>query len=190
MEPQDISTLVERCQRGDLEAFDPLYRHFVQPLYGYVLRRTLQRELAEDLVSQSFMKALENIRQYSPRKGPFAAWIYGIARNAITDHFRSYRPHTEISDVWDLSSDEDVQLDAATRLDAEKIREALKILDPKKREIVLLRLWDGLSYKEIAALTGLTETNAKVRFCRTVAELRKTVPLAMVLLLLFPPFHP
>ena len=99
MEPPEISSLVERCQRGDLEAFDPLYRHYVKPIYGYVLRRTLQRELAEDITSQTFMKALERLRQYSPSKGPFAAWLYGIAKNAITDHFRSHRPHTDIEDV-------------------------------------------------------------------------------------------
>lgn len=189
MEQSAIDPLVERCQSGDLDAFDPLYRHFVQPIYGYVFRRVMDRVLAEDITSQTFMKALENVRQYSPRKGPFAAWLYGIARNAITDHFRSFRPHADIEDVWDLSSDEDVRLDVSNRLEYRKIRSALETLDAQKREIVLLRLWDGLNYKEIAALTGKTEGNCKVIFCRTLEQLRKTVPLAVLFLLTFP-FRP
>ncbi len=182
----DISALVERCQSGDREAFDPLYRHFVQPIYGYVVRRTLDRSVAEDIVSLTFLKALENVSQYSSKKGPFAAWLYGIAKNAITDHFRSSRPHEDIENVWDLASDDDVPEQAQKRLDYAKIRDALKTLPADKREIVLLRLWEGLSYAEIAALTGKTETNCKVIFCRTLAELRKTVPLAVLLLFLFP----
>ncbi len=189
MQAQDISACVERCRSGDLDAFDPLYRHFVTPIYTYLLRRAMDKALAEDLTSQTFLKALERIKQYSPSKGPFVAWLYGIARNALTDHFRALRPHTAVEDAWDLSSEEDVQLDVHDRLEYRKIRDALHTLDAAKREIVLLRLWDGLSYQEIAAITGKTETNCKVIFHRTIQDLRSSIPLALLLLILLSPIR-
>ena len=187
MQPSDITALVERCKNGELDAFDPLYRQFVSPIYAYILRRAMDKALAEDLTSQTFLKALEHVRQYDASKGPFAAWLYGIARNALTDHFRGLRPHTSIEDAWDLSSEEDVHLAVHDRLEYRKIRSALHTLDAHKREIVLLRLWDGLSYQEIAAITGKTETNCKVIFHRTLQDLRQSLPLSVFLLLLVSP---
>lgn len=188
MQPSVITSHVECCARGDLDAFDPLYRHFVTPIYSYLLRRAMDKALAEDLTSHTFLKAIERIHQYAPAKGPFAAWLYGIARNTLTDHFRSLRPHSDIEDAWDLSSEDDVQLDVHDRLQYRKIRSALDTLDPAKREIVLLRLWDGLSYQEISAITGKTETNCKVIFHRTLQDLRASHPLTVFLLLLASPF--
>jgi RNA polymerase sigma-70 factor (ECF subfamily) len=190
MDHIDEPSLVASCQAGRLEDFDPLYRAYVSRIYAYLYRRTLHREVAEDLTSQTFIKALEGIGGYAPRKGPFAAWLYTIARNALTDHFRSRRETVDIENVWDLSSDADVQSDVGNRLEYEKLREALQNLDAHKREIVMLRLWDGLSYKEIAALTGKTETNCKVIFSRTLDSLRKELPLLAFLLLLLSPFRP
>lgn len=190
MEPlHDEAALVASCQRGLLDSFDPLYRHYVDPLYGYVYRRTLDRPLAEDIVSQAFMQALEKIRLYKPDRGPFAAWLYGIARNLITDHFRRPRDHQDIETVWDLSSDENVQLDVDDRINVEHIRKALQSIDPDKRDIVMLRVWDGLSYAQIAALTGKSEGNCKVIVSRTLDALRKELPLTLFLLLLISPFR-
>jgi RNA polymerase sigma factor (sigma-70 family) len=91
--------------------------------------------------------------------------------------------------VWDLSSDEDVPQGVSDKMEFAKIKDALSKVEASKREIVMLRLWEGLSYKEIAQLTGKTETNCKVIFCRTLESLRKDLPLpAFFLLLCFPRF--
>ena len=186
----DESGLVSSCQAGRLEDFDPLYRHYVKPIYGFILRRTLVREIAEDLTSTTFLKALENIGAFSPKRGAFAAWLYGIARNSVTDHYRSRREYANIEDVWDLAGDDDVPADASNALEIRRIREALSTLDRTKRDIVLMRVWDGLSYKEIAAITGKSEGNCKVIVSRTLGDLRSKLPLALFLLLLLPPLRP
>jgi len=180
---------VEACQAGDLAQFDPLYRQYVDQIYAYLYRRLLRKDSAEDLTSVTFMRALEKIHQYKSAKGPFAAWLYTIAKNALTDHFRTLRPHADIETVWDLSSDEDVEMNVKTQLAKSEVREALQKLDASKREVVLLRLWEGLSYKEIAAITGKTETNCKVIFARAVEALRKEMPLAAFLIFLASPFR-
>ena len=195
MTPTDAQTideapLIARCQAGHLEDFDPLYRAHVRSVYAFVYRRTMHRETAEDITSVTFMKALERIGTFSGKKGTFIGWLISIARNTVTDHYRTKREWKDIEDVWDLSSDDDVATDASTTLDIEKVRSALKTLDAAKREIVLLRLWDGLPYKDIAAITGKSEGNCKVIFCRAVEQLRKEVPLAVLLLLFLSPINP
>lgn len=185
----DESSAIAACQAGDLSQFDPLYRQYVERIYAYIYRRTLVRQTAEDITSVTFMKALRSIQQFDAAKGTFSGWLYRIARNAITDHYRSHREVSDIDDVWDLSSDNDVHREAEAGIDYDQIREALASLEPAKRDILLMRLWDGLSYAEIAAITGKTETNCKVTFSRTIAALRKDLPLAAFLLLFTFPLH-
>jgi RNA polymerase sigma-70 factor, ECF subfamily len=188
--PIDEIALIRSCQAGNLQDFDPLYREYVKPIYAFVYRRVLDRQTAEDITSITFMKALEKISSYRGDRGVFAAWLYRIARNCITDHYRTNRPHTDIEDVWDLSSDEDVELTVDDRLNYEKVRAALQTIDAGKREIVMLRIWEGLSYKEIAEITGKSEANCKVIFSRTMDALRSSVPLALFFLILSSPFRP
>jgi RNA polymerase sigma-70 factor, ECF subfamily len=184
MELTEEQSLVRSCQAGTLEDFTPLYNAYVKPVFGFLYRRTMDRQTAEDLTSITFMKALEKISQYSPSKGNFGAWLYRIAKNSLTDHYRALRPHEDIESVWDLSSDEDVTQGVADRLSFEKVKEALAKVAPEKREIVMMRVWEGLSFKEIAQITGKTETNCKVIFSRTMESLRKELPIGTFLFLL------
>lgn len=180
---------IAACQSGDLTHFDPLYRDYVQRIYAYIYRRTLKKDLAEDLTSMTFMRALEKIDLYSPSKGVFAAWLYTLARNAISDHFRSATVKNEMSveDIWDMPTTDDVVRTVDERVTYDKLVDALKTLDPSKREIILLRLWDNLPYSEIAAITGKTENNCKVMYSRTIDSLRQKLPLATFLLLFLSP---
>ena len=184
MELQHEQTLIAACQAGRLEEFDPLYREYVKPVFAFLYRRILDRQTAEDLTSVTFMKALEKINKYSPAKGNFGAWLFTIARNALTDHYRAMRPHDDIESAWDLASEEDVPHGVSNRLEFAKIKEAMQKIDASKREIIMLRLWEGLSFKEIGQITGKTENNCKVIFCRTLEQLRKELPLTSLLLLM------
>lgn len=184
MPPTD-SDLVHSYRNGDSTAFDELYIRHLKGIYGFVFYRVMDRMTAEDLTSQTFIKALEHIRSYDDRKGAFSTWLYRIARNTVHDHFRTLRPHENIDDVWDLAADENPFLDTAGSMDKARIRDALNTLESDKRELVIMRLWDGLSYKEIADLTGKSEAACKMAFSRTVSELRSSMtPAAFTLFIL------
>lgn len=185
MESAELSHVLA-CQRGEMDHFDPLYSMHVEAIYKYLYRRTLVKEVAEDLTSITFIKALEGIKSFKANKGELRAWLYRIARNALIDHYRNNASKTVgIESVWDLAGSFDSTLDAERSIDAKKLHEALKKLNASQREIVLLRIWEGLSYKEIADLTGKSEGNCKVLFSRSVTELRKHLP-TFLLLILFP----
>jgi RNA polymerase sigma-70 factor, ECF subfamily len=186
---QTDSELALLCTQGNLEHFDALYTRHLKGIYAFIFYRTMERMTAEDLTSQTFLKALENIGSYDPNKGAFSTWIYRIARNTVVDHFRTNRKHTDIEDVWDLPSDDNPFLDASGALDARAIHDQLKALPKDKRDLIIMRLWDGLSYKEIADLTGKSEASCKMMFSRTVSDLRATMsPAAFLLLASIPHF--
>ncbi len=179
---------VAACQAGRLADFDPLYVLHVDAVYKYLIRRTLLKEVAEDLTSITFIKALESIRSFNPAKGELRAWLYRIARNALIDHYRSPASKTvDIETVWDLPGDDVTSLMAERSIDAAKLHEAMSHLKPLQREVVMLRIWEGLSYKEIAELTGKSEGNCKVLFSRALGDLRAHLPSLLLLLLLSRP---
>lgn len=176
------------CARGDPAAFDALYVRHVKGIYAFIFYRTMDRETAEDLTSQTFLKALEKIGSYDARKGAFSTWLYRIARNTVTDHFRMRRPQGGMEEIWDLPAEDNPFLDADQAVANEHIHRALAGLDRDKRDLVLMRLWEGLSYQEIAERTGKTEAAAKMMFSRTMGSLRDTLAPATLALLLTPPF--
>jgi len=186
--PLDESAAIAACQAGDLSPFDQLYQSYVRPIYAYLYRRTFHRETAEDLTSVTFIKALERIRTYDASRGTFSMWLYRIARNTLTDHLRTRKQTVDIEDVLGLAAQDDPHADAARSADREKLRKALATLDPVKREIVLLRVWEDLSYKDIAAIVGKSEGNCKVIFSRAMDALRgECGPAALAILLLSSP---
>lgn len=185
--PDDDSAYVTACQNGDLGAFDELYRRYIGPIYGYVYRRTFDRAAAEDITSTAFLKALERIETFDASRGHFSSWLYAIARNAIVDHFRAAHPSANIDDAWDIADDRTPVDDAAMRESIALVKDALQDLTKQQRDVVLLRLWEGLSYAEIADLLSLSEGNSKVIFHRAMKSLKHALPpSALALLLLFP----
>ncbi len=177
---------ITACREGRLEEFDPLYVRHVDAIYRYLLRRTLSKAIAEDLTSTTFVKALEAIRSFDPAQGELRPWLYRIARNSLFDYYRSLKhASVDIESVWDLASDEVASLATEQSIDAVAVHKALATLTSDQREIVLLRVWERMSYKEIADLTGKSEANAKMIFSRSLASLRTEMTL-LLLLFFFP----
>lgn len=168
----------------DSKAFGGLYDAHVKQVYRYLYYRTHHRETAEDLTSQAFLKALDRLSTFDASKGTFLAWIYRIAHNVLIDHYRAARETVDIDDVWDLQSTDDVLRDAETNERVEKLRPYLQALPKDQRELILLRLWDGLSHAEIAEILGKSEAAVKMSYSRAIAKLRKDVPASLFLLII------
>ena len=178
----DSEKLAAAAARGDSDAFGKLYDLYFDRIYRFLYYRTLHRETAEDLCSKTFLKALGALSGFRPEKGSFSSWLYRIASNTLIDHFRTAGRLETVSDVWELPSGEDPSAEVDNRLCWEKFKPVFDKLEAGKKEIIIMRVWDELSFREIAELTGRTEAACKMSFKRSLDTLRKSVPFSMFML--------
>ena len=174
--------LVELTLNGDAGAFGGLYEMFFDRIYRYIYYRTLHKETAEDLCSKTFLKALDKLTSFNAGKGSFSSWLYRIAANSMTDHFRQSSRVEFHSGVWDMPSEDDHVIDVHNKLYWEKLKPVLEDLPAEKRELIIMRIWDELSFREIAELTGKTEAACKMSFSRTLKTLKDSVPFSILIL--------
>ncbi|MCF7917873.1 sigma-70 family RNA polymerase sigma factor [Candidatus Gracilibacteria bacterium] len=169
----DESKIIIACKEGDHEQFALLYDAYVQKIYGFIFHKTFHRETAEDLTSETFLKALEKISTYNPKKASFSTWIFAIARNTVIDHYRTFKSESDIEDVWDIASSDDVEMQADARLAYERLQKHLQSFTTEQREILTLRFWQDMSYVEISEVLGKSEASVKMAASRGIAKLKK-----------------
>jgi RNA polymerase sigma-70 factor (ECF subfamily) len=144
--------LVQRAVSGDSEAFATLYDIYVEAIYRFVFFRVSEEQTAEDLTSQIFLKAWDNLGSYQIRGLPFRAWLFRIARNSIIDYYRTFKETTPLESADIAESELAVEVDSSVerRLQAEEIRLALRRLTEDQRQVLTLRFIEGLSTEEVA----------------------------------------
>ncbi|MFC1613647.1 RNA polymerase sigma factor [Patescibacteria group bacterium] len=174
--------IIEQCQKGDLTKFSSIYDRYIKKIYNFIYYKTLHKETAEDIASNTFFKALQNIKKFDSDKGSFSSWLYRIARNTVIDHYRSKKNDIDIEDVWGLSSDDDIASDIEIKENLDKVKEYLEKFKPLQREIIIMRLWDGLSYQEISEITDTSVGSCKMTFSRAIKKLREEISLILLLI--------
>ncbi len=184
LETQSDESLVLQCQQGQGQFFGQLYERYFEKIYNFIYYRTRHKQTAEDLTAQVFYKTLNSLLKFNAKKGKFSTWIFSIARNGLIDFYRTNHNTEDIENAWDLSSADNLEKSADTAAAMASLAKALQTLEKQQREVVLMRLWDGLSYKEIAEILNLGESNCKMIFRRTLEKLQKQTPTALLLLFL------
>jgi RNA polymerase sigma-70 factor, ECF subfamily len=175
------SEIIEQLKAGNYDSFGSLYEKYVKKIYDFLYYRSHHKETAEDLTSVVFTKALDRIGQYSEAKGKFSTWLYQIARNTLIDYFRTAKSTEDIETVFDLSAKGNIEVDLDVKLNLEKVKKYLASLPKEAREVVIMRVWDDLSYKEIAEILGKSEGATKMIFFRTMEKLNKEVALYVLI---------
>jgi len=170
-------------ENQEQKLFSNFYEEHVEKIYRFVYYKTHHKETAEDLTSQTFFKVLENIKNFNSKKGNFSSWLYSIAKNTVIDYYRTKRNETDVSDIWDLAGKQDIERDAEFREQLEKAEKYLKDFNAEQRDIILLRVWGDVPYKEIADIVGKSEANCKMIFSRAINQLRKEEVFALIVLL-------
>jgi RNA polymerase sigma-70 factor, ECF subfamily len=156
----------------DPQAFDDLYRRYVDRIYVYHLARTSSQEEAEDLTSQTFLAALEGISGYR-RQGSFAAWLFSIARRKLVDHYRLPK-----SVPLELAESSINNLEDAIdhRLTMQQISQALLTLAPDRMEALLLRVFGQLSAVETGLVLSKSDGAIRNLVYRALQDLRQQFP--------------
>jgi len=176
--------LIEACARGELEKFGELYELYADRIYRFIYWRVRHKEMAQDLTSQTFFKALKSIGGFKSERGQFSSWLYLIARNTMIDHFRTKKEEVNVDDFWSLRSVSDPLAESQNQERIREVKELLEKLSAEQREIIVMRVWDGLTHREIAEILGKSEQNSKMIFSRAIAQLRGAgLALAIILVL-------
>jgi RNA polymerase sigma-70 factor (ECF subfamily) len=176
-----VMEIVTRAQGGDHDAFGELYDRYVDVVYRYIYYRVSNSTLAEDLTSETFLRALRRISSYTWQGRDFGAWLVTIARNLIADHFKSgrYRMELATSDLVEAGADrseEGPENEVLTTITNEALLEAVKRLNPEQQECVSLRFLQGMSVAETAAIMGKNEGAIKALQYRAVKSLSRLLP--------------
>jgi RNA polymerase sigma-70 factor (ECF subfamily) len=156
--------LIQELQRGDRRALGVLYQEFSAGVFAYCLKILADRQLAEDVVQETFFKVQQHAQSIQ-RNESFRSWIFRIARNEALMQIRKRRQNGQINDemVWEEDTPHQ-QFVALER--AEIVNRLLDELKQEYREVLVLLVYENMSYAEIAAVTGATESSVKSRVFR------------------------
>lgn len=172
MPPPDASDadLLVRVGDHDRAAFEVVYQRYVRSIFGLALRRLRDRGAAEDAVQEVFAAVWRSASSYRPERGPAAAWLYAVARNAIVDRFRA--SGDTVAEVPELTSGEPGPPEQAESAEVSwRVHRALEELSRREREVIELAYWSGLSQSEVASYLGIPLGTVKTRTRSALAHL-------------------
>ena len=169
--------LIEQARRHP-DAFRALYRHYFPRVYAYAAARVGRRQDAEDVVADVFLHVVEALASFDYRgAGSFAAWIFRIAHNRVSQHYRDHgTADVALDDVGDLHSDRPPPDEAlADKELAAHLRGLVRKLPPRRQEVITLKFFGGLRNTEIAAVLELDERTVASHLCRALDDLQRMV---------------
>lgn len=180
-EQATVMALVTSAQTGDGEAFGQLYDRYVDVVHRYIAYRVGNASLAEDLTSETFLRALRRITSFAWQGRDFGAWLVTIARNLIADHFKSSRYKLELStsDLIEAGADrtsESPENEVLTGITNSTLLGAVKRLGAEQQECIVLRFLQGMSVAETATILGKNENAVKALQYRAVKTLGRLLP--------------
>ncbi|MFO7774057.1 MAG: RNA polymerase sigma factor [Dehalococcoidia bacterium] len=185
MDSGEEKDLIKRAQR-DPDAFAELYDHYYPKIFGYVLRRTANLEMAQDITSETFFQTLRKLWQFRWRNISFSSWLYKIASNEVNQYLRKaeYKKSASLEALqeqgFDPISSHDLEselIEAQEQLeryqDFLKIQERIVRLPIKYQEVIALRFFEQKQIREIAEILGKKEGTVKSLLHRAVEKLRE-----------------
>lgn len=171
-----IAEELEWIQRAksDPEYFAPLYKKYHEQIFRYIYQRMDDEDMAFDITSQVFLKAIKNLHKYEFRGVPFASWLYRIAKSELYQCYRDRKAIrtvnidtvqvNEFIEEFDYNENEE---------NKKRLLHCLSLLKEDDMQLLELRFFEKRSFKEIGDLLELTENNAKVKSFRAIEKLKK-----------------
>lgn len=166
-------TIMEAVKNGDLQQTSVLFERYNKRIFNFLVRMTMDRDLAEDLTQNVFLRIIKYRGSYKEGMR-FQSWIYQVARNIFSDHYQktknSISRFTEVEKLGDV-------MDVEERIDQDEreklLHKSLAMLNTEQREVLVLTRFQHMKYEEVAVLLDTTETNIKVKVYRAIQKLRE-----------------
>jgi len=154
--------------------FAPLYNKYYEQIFRYIDQRMDDHELAIDVTSQVFLKAIKNLYRYEYRGVPFGSWLYRIAKSELNQAFRDRKGKRTIQiENVHVASFMEVFKEEETIQNKKRLELALEKLKTKDIELIKMRYFEGLSYRDMGQQLNITENNAKVKTFRALEKLKR-----------------
>ena len=173
----DIGTedrLLARAIRGDQAAITEIYEKYFPSIYQFVRLQVDETGLAEDISSDVFIKFIDTVGGRNGPRQTLRGWLFRVARNEIYKHYGKIRqfPTTGLDDWLSAPSEGDLEIQFIHSVDLERARQALRMLAPDQREVLILRFVEALSLEETAEIMGKATGAIKSLQFRAVNTLR------------------
>ena len=155
--------------------FADIYDRWYSRVYNYVRYRVRSPEAADDVTGRVFEAALDKLASYDPARAPVQVWLFGIARNAVTDWYRELGRRAEVAldaGPEPASGESPAGSGLESREEAEMLLAAVSSLEARSRDIIALKFSSGMTNRDIAQVTGLGESNVGVIIYRAVKQLQ------------------
>ena len=167
--------IIKTVKKGKLEAFSLIVEKYKESLYSFIFYSVKNEDAAQDIYQDTLVKALTQLKNYK-EEGNFKAWLFTVARNKVTDYFRTSNkvlslPEDTSADIF--PSKENTEKDVFSKLSLENILAKIEALPDKDREIILLRQY--LSFKEIAEVLNCPLGTALARLNRAIKKLQNSL---------------
>ena len=154
--------------------FEPLYNKYYEQIFRYIYQRMDDKELAHDVTSQVFLKAMNNIHKYEYRGVPFASWLYRIAKSELYQSFRDKKAqrtvNVESMHLFEMIDDMD---EDRTDENRNALLQVISKMSEEDVQMIELRFFEKRSFREIGEILDITENNAKVKSHRVIKKMKK-----------------
>ncbi len=171
----ELQNLLEKAQKGDRDAFGLIYDHFREKIYKFIYFRVGHKELAEDLLSDTFVKAWQKIEGVNTPKA-FVGWLYQVAKNNVIDYYRikgtSIIAIEEIAEVLPDSTASPIDK-ANASVEMTTLMELMEMLPTEQRAVLEYKFFEDLTNEEIAAVMGKSEGAIRVIQHRAIDKLKQ-----------------
>ncbi len=171
----DIDELVLQAKQGKAEAFGQLYDLFAQRIFKYIRIKIQDRQQAEDILQDIFIKAYKGLPVLRTDHLNFPAWLYKIAANTVNDHFRkTYRAPTVIGmdEEFDIAGNYSVEREIQSLSDGESMQKAFTQLPPLYKQVLELRFLQEFSLSEVAKILGKSNLAVRLIQFRALKKVR------------------
>lgn len=177
------SCLVASYISGSEKSLSILINRHKQKIFGFILSKVLDKEIAEDIFQDTFIKVINTLKRGSyNEEGKFLPWVMRIAHNLVIDYFRKNKRiptfnNTDDFDIFSVLSDEvlNVEKQLIKNQILEDVKSLVTELPEDQKEVLLMRIYKDMSFKEIAEITGVSINTALGRMRYALINLRKLV---------------
>ena len=176
--PEEIAAEYEVVKQAikNPAAFQVLYDRYFTRIFHFIFRRIDEEQITADLTSQTFLKALGNLKKYTFRGVPFSAWLYRIATNEVNRYYRNTRQKMIFSiDEGEFELLIEQNAEEVDEVNVEYVLGQMRSMHENEIQVLELRFFENKSFAEIAYILDIHEANAKMRTYRAVEKLRKLI---------------